>query len=327
MRHIPEEELHAYLDQALSRPQCVEIESHLAECARCRASRDEIAALRDRTTALLANLGPVIGQAPPFEVIRLRSIRAGAARRQRLSTAAWAASIAVAVVAGWEGNRWLAQTPGTVESVTAPPAQPAAGPVVAEATPASTPVQAQQAAPVQRRRHRDPAPAPVTAPATPAEPATAEIAVEPQMQPAVTQLSPEDERVLLGALATLPPPTHPGWKALPVGQADSSVQTRMPRVSGLPIVQVLVQEVGTDEEVTAVDQQLSTGETIRTIEGPAAKVETLIAQESAARAEAGTTDDKKATLILRQGDRITAVTGPPDVLHNLLSKVMARQRR
>jgi len=326
MRHIPEEELHAYLDQALSRPQCVEIESHLAECARCRASRDEIAALRDRTTALLANLGPVIGQAPSFEVIRLRSIRAGAARRQRLSTAAWAASIAVAVVAGWEANRWLAQTPAAVESVTVPPTQPAAGPLVAQVTPSSTPVEVQRPAPAPRRRHQNPAPTPA-APVSPAEPATAEIAVEPQMQPAVTQLSPEEAHGLLGALATLPPPTHPGWRALPVGPADSSVQNRMPRVSGLPIVQVLVQEVGTDEEVTAVDQQLSTGETIRTIEGPAAKVETLIAQESAARADAGTTDDKKATLILRQGDRITAVTGPPDVLHNLLSKVMARQRR
>jgi hypothetical protein len=39
MRHIPEDELHAYLDQALSRTQCVEIESHLADCASCRATR------------------------------------------------------------------------------------------------------------------------------------------------------------------------------------------------------------------------------------------------------------------------------------------------
>jgi anti-sigma factor RsiW len=48
MRHIPEDELHAYLDQALSRSQCVEIESHLAGCPSCRATRDGIAALRDR---------------------------------------------------------------------------------------------------------------------------------------------------------------------------------------------------------------------------------------------------------------------------------------
>ena len=43
MRHIPEEELHAYLDQALSRSQCVEIESHLAACPSCQSLRDGIA--------------------------------------------------------------------------------------------------------------------------------------------------------------------------------------------------------------------------------------------------------------------------------------------
>ena len=46
-RHIPDEELHAYLDQALSRSQCVEIESHLAVCAPCREQRNDIAELRD----------------------------------------------------------------------------------------------------------------------------------------------------------------------------------------------------------------------------------------------------------------------------------------
>ncbi len=43
MRHIPDEELHAYLDQALSRSQCVEIESHLAECPGCSVLRDDTA--------------------------------------------------------------------------------------------------------------------------------------------------------------------------------------------------------------------------------------------------------------------------------------------
>ena len=38
MRHIPEDELHAYLDQALSRSQCVEIESHLAACPGARVT-------------------------------------------------------------------------------------------------------------------------------------------------------------------------------------------------------------------------------------------------------------------------------------------------
>ena len=68
MRHIPEDELHAYLDQGLSRTQCVEIESHLADCPSCQATRDGIAALRDRTTALLARLAPPRHHvAPAFE--------------------------------------------------------------------------------------------------------------------------------------------------------------------------------------------------------------------------------------------------------------------
>ena len=48
MLHIPEDELHAYLDQALSRSQAVEIECHLAECRRCQVERDRAAAVRDR---------------------------------------------------------------------------------------------------------------------------------------------------------------------------------------------------------------------------------------------------------------------------------------
>src|ERR1044072_6865190 len=48
VRHVPEDELHAYLDQALSRSQCVEIETHLSACARCRHGRGDIAAPRDR---------------------------------------------------------------------------------------------------------------------------------------------------------------------------------------------------------------------------------------------------------------------------------------
>ena len=57
-RHIPEEELHAYLDQALSRSQCAEIETHLSSCRACQAARGNAAALRDRTTALLSGLTP-----------------------------------------------------------------------------------------------------------------------------------------------------------------------------------------------------------------------------------------------------------------------------
>src|SRR5512147_1124528 len=94
VRHIPEDELHAYLDQALSRSQCVEIERHLARCGRCQMQRDGIAALRDRTTALLARVGPPPIIPPAFETLLARA----AARQQRRSrwirTSGVAASVA-----------------------------------------------------------------------------------------------------------------------------------------------------------------------------------------------------------------------------------------
>src|ERR671916_542643 len=101
MRHIPEDELHAYLDQGLSRSQAVEIESHLAGCSSCRATRDAIAALRDRTTALLATLSPPRRFAPAFEVLQERAADRASIRRRRLRIGAWAASLLAAVGLGW----------------------------------------------------------------------------------------------------------------------------------------------------------------------------------------------------------------------------------
>src|SRR5918999_262861 len=104
MRHIPEDELHAYLDQGLSRSQCVEIESHLAVCASCQANRDGIAALRDRTTALLAKLAPPRSFPAPFDTLRRRAAMELSARRRRLHRAVWAASLVAAVAAGWTAS-------------------------------------------------------------------------------------------------------------------------------------------------------------------------------------------------------------------------------
>ena len=102
MRHIPEEELHAYLDQALSRAQAVEIESHLAGCARCRAERDGIAGLRDRTTALLATLAPQGTVArPSWSDLRRRHLAAEARRANLLRGAVWAASLLAAIGLGY----------------------------------------------------------------------------------------------------------------------------------------------------------------------------------------------------------------------------------
>src|SRR5919107_1498240 len=104
MRHIPEDELHAYLDQGLSRSQCVELESHMAACPSCQAARDGIAALRDRTTAPGTKLPPPRSFPPEFESLRNRAASQVSARRRRAHIAAWAASLVAAVGLGWTAS-------------------------------------------------------------------------------------------------------------------------------------------------------------------------------------------------------------------------------
>jgi predicted anti-sigma-YlaC factor YlaD len=115
MRHIPEAELHAYLDQGLSRSQCVEIESHLAGCSSCRATRDGIAALRDRTTALLATLAPPRRFPPVFDSLRELAEQRVHTRRRRLRAGAWAASLVAALGLGWTASTLVG--PGRATSV------------------------------------------------------------------------------------------------------------------------------------------------------------------------------------------------------------------
>ena len=159
MRHIPEDELHAYLDQGLSRSQCVEIESHLAACPSCRASRDAIAALRDRTTALLSTLAPPRRLPPAFETLQDLAAARVHTRRRRLRIGAWAASLVAAVGLGWTASALVG--PGRTASLASregPPA--AAAPAPRPEAPADSGGVAAPAAP----RVRPPAPAPTPTP-------------------------------------------------------------------------------------------------------------------------------------------------------------------
>ncbi len=115
MRHIPEDELHAYLDQGLSRSQAVESESHLAVCSSCQATRDSIAALRDRTTALLATLSPPRRLPPAFDALRERAADRMTTRRRYARVGAWAASLVAAVGLGWSASALVG--PGRIASL------------------------------------------------------------------------------------------------------------------------------------------------------------------------------------------------------------------
>jgi putative zinc finger protein len=349
MRHIPEDELHAYLDQGLSRTQCVEIESHLADCPSCQATRDGIAALRDRTTALLSRLGPPQSQVPPaFDTLRRRAAEAASQRRRRLSLVAWAASLVAAVGIGWSASSLLhtpvAPRPSGVVATAGAPAARDRSPALT--TPAAQPAAAQPARPAALAP-TSPAPAPragarsaggtvtaVTAVKAPVDSVdaasrTAALSVlDPKPALELTQLEQPDRRGLeLNGM----------WRTMSWDGAKAEAGERVPHIDGLPVVQVQIQNGERDSRpVMVVAQQLSSGQVIRTIEGPATDVSQMLSRRAMADVDSlflpGDTgargSDASHAMAMQRGDRMLAITGdlPSDSLRAMIRRLNAEMR-
>ena len=316
-QHVPDEELHPYLDQALSRSQCVEIETHLAQCAHCRDRRDTIAALRDRTTALLGMLTPrnlIIP--PPYETLteRLKRQPIPPLWQIRLKRAGlWAAGVIAAVGTGWAGRslldpheaqptqlqqELLAAVPVESIQVQAPePVQPET-PIF---TPAPGPAPRSVARPPRLAETRNAAVRPVS------------IASEPLEFPRLG--APVDRNVAPTAeLETAP--FGPLWKQVQWEDALKRAGSGLPYIEGLLVVGVLLREGASGERPTAmVAQQDPSGEIILSIEGPATTVDQLIRDQASPEVHSSevtrTTPDyvSLAGGGTRRVNRVLAVTG------------------
>ena len=339
MPHIPEDELHAYLDQALSRSQCVEIESHLAACPRCQSMRDGIAALRDRTTALLAVLAPPVTLPPGIETIRARANGVVHVRQRAMRAGIWAASLMAALGLGWTANRWLgdreasgvdqasgvgpdsaaAQLPSGPDSSRASSPSPLATETVAQRVPT----------PAQREPRLNPPAATTFTQATREDTATAprfiqSAAVDPLPQPDPDSLgfASSNSAVLSNGQGLGEMVTESMWRIVTMGDAEQESGAPVASVPGLPVVQVKVQGVQPNERIVAVEQQLATGEVIRTIEGPAAQMSDLLARDGQ-RAGQGQApvNAMEALMTMRFGDRMVALRGPADSVRALMNRL------
>jgi hypothetical protein len=127
MSHLTDGQLHAYLDgsvEALDGATLAEARSHIAACDDCSARLEAARLVRDEAVSLLGTAAPSSFSPPPFEELERRaalvgsigdnageppsggdSVSAkptGAGRRSwRPGSLAWAASLAVALTAGW----------------------------------------------------------------------------------------------------------------------------------------------------------------------------------------------------------------------------------
>jgi hypothetical protein len=335
MRHIPEDELHAYLDQGLSRSQCVEIESHLAGCASCQAARDGIAALRDRTTALLARLAPPRSFPTPFETLRRRAAVEVSARRRRVHRAAWAASIVAAGAFGWTANHLADSATGSRSMAEASAPTPIAVSRQAVANDSRTPAAIPAAL---RPAQRDTTAVKTTRPRglkTRQVQAKAQVPLPPAVAPATLELSTvkmssNGEFELDGM-----------WRTMSWVGAQEEAGEKLPHIDGLPIVQVQVQAGKQGKQpLMVVAQQLSSGEVIRTIEGPASDVSHLLARRTMSdpAPTASSIDSTSSgsdiyqgvdgTMAMQRGDRMIAITGalPPDSLLAMIRRLNAEMR-
>ena len=337
MRHIPEDELHAYLDQGLSRSQCVEIESHLAGCAPCQAARDGIAALRDRTTALLSRLAPSRSFPAPFETLRRRAAVEVSTRRRRVHRAAWAASIVAAVAFGWTANHLADAAGPSRESPASLAGTPAA--VTRQAvtndsrTPAATPADLRPSRKdsLERKSSKGssrPARRVATA-------AAARVSLPPAVAPAELELSsidmPSGDFELDGI-----------WRTMSWVRAQEEAGDELPHIDGLPVVQVQVQAGRQGKQpLMVVAQQLASGEVIRTIEGPASDVSHLLARRTMSDPDPSKTSPGDSirdsivirrgvdgTMAMQRGDRMIAITGalPQDSLLAMIRRLNAEMR-
>jgi hypothetical protein len=173
MRHIDEGILHAYLDGAIDAlagtgalPASVTqagVEAHVAACPDCRALLDAARAGRAGADAILRDAGVATIDVPPFEFVARGRVPAAPRRRAALPLA-WAASVMLALGAGWWGSEtWRMDRAASAAADTdAAQAAPAAAraeaaitvptePAVAQAdatTAASAPPPAERRAPV-----------------------------------------------------------------------------------------------------------------------------------------------------------------------------------
>lgn len=284
-RHVPEEELHAYFDQALSRSQCAEIETHLSHCAKCQAQRAEVALMRDRTTALLATLSPRPVIVPPsFQVLldrRSRQLRFAMWRVRIERAGMWAAGIAAAAGIGWLGRTVL--DPHRTVRTSAP---------IAEVRPPvdSTPKILAVTTTENTEPNLDKAkPAPIPEPEPQAtgggRRASGPSAAAPTMQPAASVVD-------LGAVPEASGSIRPApredsgdffnrvWRVVQWDDAIKTLAGGLPYIEGLAVVGVQMRPGKRGERPTViVTQQDGSGELIQSIEGPVDQVDDVLRRQ------------------------------------------------
>jgi hypothetical protein len=132
------------------------------------------------------------------------------------------------------------------------------------------------------------------------------------------------ERLEFDTLSSAPTlPASGVWRTESLERAVASGLT-VPRVAGLPVLQIQVQDAPTSSSsLVAVEQALTGGGLVRTIEGPA---DEMAALDRNAVASSSTGADAPNSVSMRSGNRMLLMTAriPADSLRVLLARLRTK---
>jgi hypothetical protein len=122
------------------------------------------------------------------------------------------------------------------------------------------------------------------------------------------------------------------WRTLSWDNAKRERGESVPRIRGLPVVEVQVAAASRDstgQPTMSVAQQLRSGQLSHTIEGPATDVTRLLAsQRTEGKSPWPTMDDStgvvEGTMAMRHGDRMLAIQASPSVPADSLRAMIRR---
>ena len=350
MSHLTDGQLHAFLDgsvEDLADAGPSDVRSHLEGCADCRARLEAARLVRDRAHSLLRVAAPPSLAPPPIqELARARTDRPLGRRvfGPRPESLAWAATIAVALTAGWLARGMIdTETAGRfadagTEQLAEPPEVASAD----ESEPESEIAPADESAPVGKAFAELDRAAGAEQLAEPPE--IGEPAEEKPTQPLAVEGA-AAKRAERSAAAAVPAGGPPGWAPVDRTRAETLLGGRLRTVEGLPILSIFARDVeGTPVVWTA--QQLASGHTLNLRQSPvdvsdAAQARNAVRAnrkiDDAAEAEAG----DGARTDRREREREEGLAGfesveriqlggflieasaplPPDSLHSLLSRL------
>ena len=292
--------------------------------------------------------GPVVqaGASADYPRLASRPCAAGPINRHRcaaaaLHAAAWAASLVLAVGIGWTASVLL-RPHGARSVAESTPSRLRTLPVsnASSVDTVRTPAPAIHRAPSEPERAVPPAPkraptvrtAGTTTPADSAEPRVNREAVlavlDPLPAPELTRL--ETPRSSAEEFSGM-------WRTMSWDGAQEEAGEPLPHIDGLPVVQVQVQNAEGAHPLMVVAQQLTSGQVIRTIEGPASDVSQLLARRTMADVDSvryaaipGHVDsvDQDHSMAMQLGDRMLAITGdlPSDSLRAMIRRLNVEMR-